>query len=57
MHNNWGVGDIHCDNGILFFISINDRVAYISTGHGVVNRLTDDDCTYIIDGIKGYLRN
>eukprot|EP01084_Bolivina_argentea_P102029 182844_1 len=35
IHKQWGVGTKYCNNGILVFLSIKDKVIHISTGSGV----------------------
>ena len=35
LHNSWGVGSESENNGIVLFISVEDRVLYISTGASV----------------------
>jgi uncharacterized membrane protein YgcG len=57
VHDSWGVGDHVKNNGILLFVSIHDRMVYVSTGSGVDNlfpRLVTDG---IVDHMKPHLRN
>lgn len=50
----WGVGDPGCGNGIMLFLSLDDRFAYIKTsGHG---KLTDALATTVVDNMKPLLR-
>jgi len=48
VHDNWGVGDKKCGNGILIFISVEDRVAHISTGKGADLRLSSSRCSKVV---------
>ncbi|ETN98877.1 hypothetical protein RFI_38609, partial [Reticulomyxa filosa] len=41
IHTQWGVGDATCNNGLMVFISIQDRHLYISTGKGIKHIITD----------------
>lgn len=52
----WGVGDAGCDNGVLLFISIGDRVAYIKTAPQSRKLITDEVSTLIVDSMKPLLR-
>ena len=56
LHDNWGVGDKTRQDGILVFLSINDRVVYISTGSGVQRQLTKQFIDYIISDMKPDLK-
>jgi len=38
------------------FLSVNDRVIYISTGKGMKDILTDSAITAIIESMKPYLK-
>lgn len=42
LHDKWGVGHANCNDGVLFLVSIEDRIASISTGNGVKDRLNED---------------
>eukprot|EP01083_Nonionella_stella_P225865 802636_1 len=58
LHNHWGVGNIQCGgSGILIFLSIQDRVVYISTSNGLKSILTKMRIDHIVDDVmKPYLR-
>lgn len=55
LHNTWEIGNIECNDGILFFLSKDDRKMYISLGIIVREQLTDDIITKIIDNMEGCL--
>ena len=58
IHNQWGIGDEDCNNGILIFFAIDDRVLYISTGKGVKNIITDSFIDrYIMKHIRPLMRS
>ena len=58
LHDAWGVGNIQCNgSGILLFLSIRDRVAYISTSQGLTRILTKTRIDHIIDEMKPFLRD
>ena len=57
IHDNWGVGDPECQNGVLLFLSIEDRHAYISIGKGVEDLLTSGHIQNVIDVMKPYLKS
>ncbi len=40
--DNWGVGYAGCNNGVVLFVSINDRVLHIYAGKGARNKLNDN---------------
>jgi len=52
VHDDWGIGSKDQDNGILIFLSTDDRVVFISTGTGVSKELNVGN----IDGIIGHMR-
>jgi uncharacterized membrane protein YgcG len=56
-HDAWGVGDAEHGRGILFFIAVDDRVAYISVGKGVRARVSERQTEYVIELMKPYLRD
>jgi uncharacterized membrane protein YgcG len=56
IHNAWGVGDATTNNGVLIFLSIDDRALYISIGSGVRNILTPTVVDITIENMKSYLR-
>ena len=37
----WGIGDAVKNNGVLIFLSIDDRQSYVQVGYGLEGRLTD----------------
>jgi uncharacterized protein len=47
--NSWGIGDKKKNNGVLIFLSKNDRKVRIATGKGITQVLTNDECQHIID--------
>jgi uncharacterized membrane protein YgcG len=55
-HNSWGIGSADSNNGILIFLSIEDRVIYISTGTGVMDRITASTVDSLIRLMKPSLR-
>ncbi len=57
LHNTWGVGNIQCDgSGIVLFLSIQDRVVYISRGKGLKDVLSPTRIDHIIEKMKPFLR-
>eukprot|EP01038_Epipyxis_sp_PR26KG_P009463 gene9463-12749_t len=57
LHNRWGVGSAEMQNGVLIFLSIQDRAIYISTGDKIGLVLTSSLIKSIIDNMKPFLRN
>jgi uncharacterized membrane protein YgcG len=57
LHNSYGVGNKDTNNGILVFLSINDRCIYISTGSGVQKKFTAAYLDLVINNMKPSLRN
>ncbi|GFR48941.1 hypothetical protein Agub_g10948 [Astrephomene gubernaculifera] len=57
LHDSWGVGDAACGNGVLLFLSQEDRQLYISTGAGADKRLTYDVLGDILDDVRPSLKN
>lgn len=57
VHDSWGVGDASINNGVLIFLSIQDRAIYISTGAGVSSKLTSHAINTIIEFMKEPLRD
>lgn len=41
LHDEWGVGDATCQNGVVLFFSISDRAMGVSVGKGLKNVFTD----------------
>ena len=56
LHNQWGIGDKDKQNGILIFLSINDRAIFISRGKGLEKDLNSIVISLLIDHMKPYLR-
>ena len=56
LHDAWGVGDKATNNGVLIFLSVNDRSVYISTGLGVQSKLTKQYIDYLIVEMRPDLR-
>lgn len=56
LHDEWGVGDKELQNGILIFVSVDDRITYISRGQGLDSKLTDATLDAVIDHMRKYLR-
>lgn len=56
LHNTWGVGSTTSNDGILIFLSISDRVVYLSTGSGVNHLLPQHLIDRIIENMKSDLR-
>ena len=57
LHNRWGIGDRDCNNGIMIFVSIDDRQMYISVGAGATDQLSNSNVLSVIDEMRNYLRN
>jgi uncharacterized membrane protein YgcG len=56
LHDQWGVGDVACNNGVLFLLSRDDRQVYISTGAGASGALDDAKLVGIIADMRPLLR-
>jgi len=56
LQDEWGVGSKEHQNGILVFISVDDRVTFISRGKGLESKLTDDNLDSVVDHMRKYLR-
>ena len=56
IHNTWGVGDADSNDGAVLFLSLEDRVVYISTGKTAAKHLTSSVISHIIDNMRPYLR-
>ena len=54
--SSWRVGDRHTKNGVLIFLSTDDRSIYISTGKGINSKLTRNRISKIINAIKPDLK-
>ena len=57
LHDSWGVGDTKTQNGILIFLSIQDRAIFISRGDGMKTKFSDHILDVIIENMKPPLRN
>ena len=57
IRNSWGVGDRRKQNGVLVFVSTEDRVILISSGRGIGNQLTPSRISSIIKSSKPALKN
>ncbi|GIL83335.1 hypothetical protein Vretimale_11310 [Volvox reticuliferus] len=57
LHNRWGVGDAHCNNGVVLLISINDRQIFVSAGSGTTSLLTYDVIGDVIDDVRPALKD
>jgi len=53
----WSIGSKEKDDGILVFISTDDRVAFLSTGRGVETKINNPAIDGIIQHMRPYLRN
>lgn len=47
--NKWGIGKKNKNNGVLLLVAFKDRKVRISTGNGIITKLTDEECKEIID--------
>lgn len=58
IHDTWGVGDQYCNNGILIFVTIEDRYMFISTGKSINDIITQSLITsYIIPNVRSNMRS
>ena len=57
LHDKWGVGNTAClGSGIVLFLSIQDRLIYISAGKGLLQILSTDRIDHIIQEMKPFLK-
>lgn len=56
LHDQWGVGDANCQNGIILFYAIQDRAMGFSVGAGVNGVVTDAATSKIMAFIGGKMR-
>ncbi len=49
LFNHWGIGKAHENNGVLIFLSMDDRRAELITGRGIESMLTDTEAQDIIN--------
>ena len=54
--DNWGVGDAGCDNGVLLFVSVSDRMFYLKTAKKTREVLWDSTVRRILDNMKPLLK-
>jgi len=52
----WGVGQAGCDDGLLLFVSIGDRFAYLKTGKKTLQVLSFQEAFQIIEHMKPLLQ-
>eukprot|EP00658_Telonema_sp_P-2_P003209 TRINITY_DN11178_c0_g1_i3.p1 TRINITY_DN11178_c0_g1~~TRINITY_DN11178_c0_g1_i3.p1 ORF type:complete len:401 (-),score=75.96 TRINITY_DN11178_c0_g1_i3:75-1277(-) len=57
--NEWGIGHKECNNGVLFFLAINDRKSSIKTGQGAQLLVNDRMASSLLtdDSLKSLLRS
>ena len=56
IHDKWAVGDAECHNGVVIFVSIDDRQMYISTGKGTREALTNSKVHSVLACMRPYMR-
>jgi uncharacterized membrane protein YgcG len=56
LHDEWGVGDKVKNDGVVLFLSIEDRAVFISTGEGSQGRVSRSAVEGIIHRMKPFLR-
>jgi uncharacterized membrane protein YgcG len=56
-HDAWGIGDKDRQDGVLVFLSVKDRVVFISTGKGVEGRLNPVVISAITTNMMPFLRS
>ena len=57
LHDKWGVGHKECQNGIVLFLSLRDRVIHISTGAGIKSTITEHHIKAVVDDVmKEHMR-
>ena len=56
LFNNWGIGDLFKDNGVLLLIAKNDRQFRIEVGYGLESTITNDFAASVLDGMKDQFR-
>ncbi|GLC71832.1 hypothetical protein PLESTF_001171900 [Pleodorina starrii] len=57
LHDRWGVGDPHCNNGVVLLVSIEDRQIFISAGSGTTSLLTYDVLGDIVNDVRPALKD
>ena len=56
LHDQWGVGSAEKNDGVVIFLSVEDRAVFISTGDGVKDRISRRAIESIIGRMKPFLR-
>jgi uncharacterized membrane protein YgcG len=56
LHDKWGVGDATLQNGVLVFISTEDRAFYVSVGSGLLASLPDSLLDHALHSAKPSMR-
>jgi TPM domain len=56
LHNAWGIGHAGCSNGLLLFLSLEDRAFALSVGEGLDSILTQQRRQAVLDSMKPALR-
>lgn len=56
LHDNWGVGNPHCQNGVVILLAVKDRAMGISVGAGLKHTLTDNMIPGIVSSLRSKLR-
>jgi len=56
VHDTWGVGSSSKNDGALLFLSLNDRVVYVSRGSGVKGKLQNAVVDGMIANMRPFLR-
>lgn len=56
LHDEWGVGDKACNNGVLLLLAVENRQVYISTGAGALKALPDSKVQTILARMRPQLR-
>lgn len=55
--NAWGLGDDSCDNGLLLFLSLDDRAFYLRRAAATKNALSDDTAEKILNNMHPLVRD
>jgi hypothetical protein len=56
LHNSWGIGDPKQQNGLLIFLSLQDRVVFLSRGNGLSTQLNSIVIQLLISHMRPYLQ-
>ncbi|KAL0027686.1 hypothetical protein WJX79_009000 [Trebouxia sp. C0005] len=54
LHRSWGVGDVSCNNGLVFFLSVNSRQMYLAVDPQVLSRQRQQ---YVLNRAKDKMRS